>query len=133
MNCVTLQMPKKRIYGPKGPFYRTVMRVNKMKISFNKIDLPLTKRNFLAVLEQGNSESEGAITDKMIVDWCYRFFHSYSNYVDEHSDIYSDELGSDIAIEVATRWEADLTNTSHRVLSKEQFQEWIARLKKKNA
>ncbi len=109
------------------------MRLNKMKISLNKIDLPLTKRNLLAVLEQGSNESEGTITDKMIVDWCFNFYNSYSNYEDEHSDLFSDELGSDIAIEVLLQWEADLTNTSGRILSQEQFQEWIERLKQQNA
>lgn len=103
-----------------------------MKISLNKIDLPLTKRNLLVVLEQGNNKLEGTATDKMIADWCFKFYSSYPNSMDEYSDLYPDELGIEIAIEVATQWEADLENASDRVLSKEQFQEWISRLKQPN-
>ena len=109
------------------------MRLNKMKISLNKIDLPLTKRNLLAVLEKGNNKLVGTVTDKMIEDWCFKFYSSYSSSMDEHSDLYPDELGMEIAIEVATQWEADLENASDRVLSKEQYQEWISRLKQLNA
>ena len=99
-----------------------------MKVSLNKIDLPLTKKNLIAVLQEGCREDEGAVSDKMIVDWCYEFYLSYSSYHDESSNLYTDTLAKDVAIEVSSQWEADLTNSSGRVLSMGQFQEWINRL-----
>jgi hypothetical protein len=104
-----------------------------MKVSFNKIDLPFTKENLVAVLEEGRKEREGEISDKMIVDWCYGFYLSYSSYCDERSDLFSDDLAKSIAIDVSSQWEADLTNSIGRVLSMEQFQEWIKSLESSNA
>lgn len=104
-----------------------------MKVSFNKIDLPFTKKNLVAVLKEGHKECEGEISDKMIVDWCYEFFLSYSGYYDEQSDLFPDDLAKSIAIDVSSQWEADLTDSIGRVLSMEQFQEWTKRLKSSNA